>query len=82
MSTTTPSRKNSSNSNSAINKSKKVKIKGDKEVEIPVLEAGDGYLIPTDFEGLRLIIDCSVRTMGMICDLEISLYCYDERVIK
>ena len=79
----TPNDKKTQNGkeNNSGSKSKKIKIKGDKEVEVPILEIGDGYLIPNDFEGLRLTIDCPVRTMGMICDLDISLYCYDERVI-
>lgn len=82
MSATTPNEKQQANrkENNSGSKSKKIKLKGDKEVEVPILETGDAYLIQSDFEGLRLIIDCPVRTMGMICDLDINLYCYDERV--
>ena len=38
------------------------------------------HAIPSGFVGLKLVVECQLKTMGMTCDLDLNLLCYDERV--
>lgn len=45
----------------------------------PTLDLREEISYRAEVEGVRFVIDGYIKSMGLMCDLELSLYCYDDR---
>ncbi len=50
------------------------------ENECPTLDIKECFYFPPDFDCIRLMVEWVSKQQGIICDLDLNLYCYDERV--
>jgi hypothetical protein len=57
--------------------SEKVVVEDD---DVPNLEIRENFFFPPDFDNVKLMIEWVSKQQGIICDLDINMYCYDERV--
>ncbi len=48
--------------------------------ETPVLKQGEQYTFAPDIDNIKMLIKWTTRQIGMICDLELMVFMYDERV--
>ena len=55
-----------------------VGAKGD--AEIPQLDPPNSFELPEDVDNLRIHTEWTSKVYGIICDLDMSLHFYDERV--
>lgn len=61
----------------ASNMSEKVVTEDD---DVPNLEIRESFYFPPDFDNIKLMIEWVSKQQGIICDLDVNMYCYDERV--
>jgi hypothetical protein len=50
------------------------------EPEINSLSQKESIYFPDDLDCVKLLIEWVSKQQGIICDLDLNLYCYDERV--
>jgi hypothetical protein len=50
------------------------------EPEIKSLAQKESIYFPDDLDCVKLLIEWVSKQQGIICDLDLNLYCYDERV--
>jgi hypothetical protein len=50
------------------------------EVEAPYIEPNNTYAFPTDADGIRITVSWVSKQQGVICDLDLNAFIYDERV--
>lgn len=50
------------------------------EEDVPNLEIRENFFFPSDFDSIKLMIEWVSKQQGIICDLDVNMYCYDERV--
>jgi hypothetical protein len=50
------------------------------ETECLKLDIKESYFYPPDFDSVKLMIEWVSKQQGIICDLDVNVYCYDERV--
>lgn len=50
------------------------------EADIKVLAQKEHMYFPDDLDCARLVIEWISKQQGIVCDLDLNLYCYDERV--
>jgi hypothetical protein len=50
------------------------------EVEVKSLAQKESLFFPDDLDCAKLIIEWISKQQGIVCDLDLNLYCYDERV--
>ena len=48
--------------------------------EILNLESSQVFDLEVDVDNLRFAVEWNAKIFGIICDLDLILYCYDERV--
>lgn len=47
---------------------------------IPMLEVRESFNFPEDFDCIKLMIEWISKQNGLVSDLDLNMYCYDERV--
>jgi hypothetical protein len=50
--------------------------------EVKILAQKESMFFPDDIESVRLVIEWISKQQGIACDLDLLLYCFDERVIN
>lgn len=50
------------------------------EADCKCLDVKECFYFPSDFDSIRLMIEWTSKQQGIICDLDVNVYCYDERV--
>lgn len=51
------------------------------EIEVKYLAQKESLYFPDDLDCAKLVIEWISKLQGVICDLDLNLYCYDERVM-
>lgn len=49
-------------------------------VVVPTIEPNGVYKFPEQLEGIRLNVQWTSKQQGIICDLDLNAFMYDERV--
>lgn len=64
-----------------MSKAKKLhaSVAGGDPGEVPMLNPKDMKDVPSDYESMRLHVGWATKQNGIMCDLDLNLYCYDER---
>ncbi|RYG68910.1 hypothetical protein EON64_04060 [archaeon] len=52
----------------------------DELVVVPTIEPNSVYRFPEQLEGIRLNVQWTSKQQGIICDLDLNAFMYDERV--
>ena len=50
------------------------------DIEVKSLAPKESIYFPDDLDCARLVIEWISKQQGIVCDLDLNLYCYDERV--
>jgi hypothetical protein len=50
------------------------------DLEVKSLAQKESLFFPDDLDCAKLIIEWISKQQGIVCDLDLNLYCYDERV--
>jgi hypothetical protein len=50
------------------------------DAEIPVLKVQESLQFPPEFDAIRLHLGWNMRSGGAICELDLTIFCFDERV--
>lgn len=45
-----------------------------------ILEAKESYYFPEDYDCIKMVVEWVSKQQGIICDLDLNMFCYDERV--
>lgn len=48
--------------------------------ETPTIKQGEQYTFSSDIDNVKMLMKWTTRQIGMICDLELMVFMYDERV--
>ena len=54
--------------------------KGAQANEMVNMAPKDNYYFPDDLESVRMVVEWIGKQQGITCDLDVILYCFDERV--
>ena len=50
------------------------------EPVIPSLDVRESFTYPEDFDCIKLMVEWVSKQNGLVSDLDLNMYCYDERV--
>ncbi len=50
------------------------------QVDIPMIEPSHVYTFPSDVDGINIQVTWATKQQGIICDLDLNVLTYDERV--
>lgn len=52
------------------------------DLDVRVLAQKESMFFPDDLDCVKLLTEWVSKQQGIICDLDLTLYCYDERVCE
>jgi hypothetical protein len=50
------------------------------EKKLVTMDQNDSYIVPEDVDCIRVIVEWTSKSFGMVCDLDLKVYFFDERV--